>query len=211
VVVVDLDVKHRKNGYRDFAHYEGCDPRDVATPTASTPSGGLQLFYDAAGKIYQNKVALDGAGIDTRTVGGYVVLPGHGNGRAWIRPLRSSPMLPAPAWLDIALKQERPPGNFFNPCPPSCSSSSPSDHNIALRLLKRACALIIAARPGSRDETRHRQCFFIGSLIKNGWLDYTTAYAALRAAAHEMEGASDWPDLDTRVDYSIQRGMEFGQ
>jgi hypothetical protein len=210
VVVVDLDVKHHKNGIADFVRLEGCDPRDVLTPSATTPSGGLQLFYDAAGKTYQNQVALGGSGIDTRAIAGYVILPA-GNGREWVRQLGSTPMLPAPSWLDCALKRERPPVNFFNPYPPSCSSSFPSERNLALRFLERACALIIAARLGARDETRHRQCFLIGALIKDGGLDYTTAYAALRAAAHAMEGSDDWSNLDDRVDYSIKRGMEFGQ
>ena len=59
----------------------------------------------AATKPYKNAVAIDGTGIDTRTDGGYVVLPLPGNGREWLRPLIGAPLLPAPAWLDCAVKK----------------------------------------------------------------------------------------------------------
>ena len=78
----------------------------VLTPQATTPSGGMQLFF-AATKPYKNPVAIGGTGIDTRTVGGYVVLPLP---RQWPRMAapthwRGRRSLPAPAWLDIALRQ----------------------------------------------------------------------------------------------------------
>src|SRR6516164_1412692 len=86
VVVVDIDVKGGKNGYRDFERLDGHDPRTVDAPAATTPSGGMQIFY-AAAKLYKNRVAISGTGLDTRTLGGYVVLPGEANGREWLRPL----------------------------------------------------------------------------------------------------------------------------
>ena len=85
IIAVDLDMKHGKNGFRDFRDRAGCDPRDVPTPQATTPSGGMHLFYKAT-KPYKNAVAIDGTGIDTRTEGGYVVLPLPCNGREWLRP-----------------------------------------------------------------------------------------------------------------------------
>jgi hypothetical protein len=207
VVVVDLDTKHGKNGLRDFERLAGCNPRDAVTPIASTPSGGLHVFYDAGANTYRNCVAIEGTGIDARTEGGSVILPAHGNGREWIRSLHDTPMLRAPAWLDVALR--RPPVDLFlRPWP---APLTPHGCNLALRVLARALALIIAARRGARDDTRHRQCFAIGALIRDGALDYEIARTALCAAAREMEGASDWPDLDARVEYSIKRGMEQGQ
>ena len=56
----------------------------------------MQLFY-AASKPYKNAVAIDGTGIDTRTEGGYVVLPLPGNGREWLRPLIGARGAPAGA------------------------------------------------------------------------------------------------------------------
>ena len=48
-------------------------------------------------------------GIDTRTEGGYVVLPLPGNGREPLRPLIGATLLPAPAWLDGTQRQTRAP------------------------------------------------------------------------------------------------------
>jgi Bifunctional DNA primase/polymerase, N-terminal len=62
IIAVDLDMKHGKNGFRDFKDRACCDPRDVPTPQATTPSGGMHLFYKAT-KPYKNAVAIDGTGI----------------------------------------------------------------------------------------------------------------------------------------------------
>jgi hypothetical protein len=198
VVVVDLDIKQGKNGYRDFERLSGCDPHDVETPTTTTPSGGLQLFF-AAARPYRNRVAIEGTGIDTRTLGGYVVVPGPNNGRQWLKRLRGLPMAPAPAWLDEALTPASPPPNLMRPI---------ASRKDALRALRLACARIIAAPAGSQDDTRHKQCFFVGALIRRGALDHANAYAAMRAASRAMPAyGKPWRDLDERVAASIARGM----
>jgi hypothetical protein len=198
VVVIDLDIKRGKNGYRDFERRDGHDPRDVGTPATTTPSGGMQLFY-AASRTYQNRVAIDGTGIDTRSKGGYVVLPSHQNGRQWIRRLRETPMARAPAWLDAALKRAPAPVVLMRPI---------ESREQALTALERACARIIAAQRGARDDTRHRSCFYVGALIKRGELDYATGLSACQRAAHAMVGSNDFRNLDDRVETSIRRGME---
>jgi hypothetical protein len=159
----------------------------------------MQLFF-AAASPYRNRVAIDGTGIDTRSLGGYVVLPGSGNGREWLKPLRGLPMAPAPSWLDEALKTAPPTPNLLRPV---------ASHKDALRALRFACAKIIAAPEGSQDDTRHRECFHIGKLIALGALDYTAASAALIAAAHDMPAyGRPWRDLEERVEASIKRGMD---
>lgn len=198
VVVVDIDIKRGKNGYRDFERLSGSDPHDVDTPATSTPSGGMQLFF-AAAKPYRNRVAIDGTGLDTRSLGGYVILPCAANGRQWLRPLRGVPMAPAPAWLDEAEQTAPRPPN-----PPRSVASRAE----ALRALKIACARIVVAPDGSQEDTRHRQCFLIGALIKRGDLDHAAASAALVAAARSMRTyGRRWRDLEERVEASIARGM----
>jgi putative DNA primase/helicase len=205
VVAVDIDVKPGRNGYQSFKLLEGRDPRDILTPSASTPSGGMHLLY-AAPKPYRNRVAIEGTGIDLRAEGGYVVLPGHNNGRRWMNKLRMTPLAPAPAWLDSGLKESPSPSDF-----PSFSSSPSQSlkREQALATLAHACARIIGAPCGEQDITRHQQCFYIGGLIGRGDLDYATAFAALAAAARAMPVYRDpWCDLDRRVERSLKAGIE---
>jgi putative DNA primase/helicase len=204
VVVVDIDVKAGKNGYRDFERLDGRDPRTVVTPSTSTPSGGLQNFY-AASKLYRNRVAVERTGVDLRTEGGYVVLPGCRNGRKWLKPLRTTPLLPAPAWLDRTLNEARSPPDPLHLHAPS---SNPSDRKPGLAELEHACAKIILAPNGSQENVRHAQCFYLGALIGRGELDYETAYAACLAAARAMPTYRDsWRDLERRVERSIKAGI----
>lgn len=95
IVVLDLDRKHHRSGSTDFAEREGAHPDEVATPQASTPTGGRHLVYKASGAVYCNNVRLNGMAIDLRTAGGYIVLPMVCKGRAWLKPL-STPLKPVP-------------------------------------------------------------------------------------------------------------------
>ena len=174
MLVVDIDVKHGKHGFDDFKRLAGCDARDVITPQSTTPSGGMQVFY-AASKSYKNAVAIGGTGIDTRTEGGYVVLPSDANGRQWLRPLIGVSLLPAPAWLDCALKRAPSTRAPLTLAPRSALVLPSSDswaQKKAQAQLERACAKIIAAPCGAQDSTRHAQCFYIGGLIARGDLGY---------------------------------------
>ena len=74
-LVVDIDSKDGRQGYRDFEEREGCAADAVDTPQATTITGGRHLYYAANGRVYKNKVMIDGSGLDTRARGGYVVLP----------------------------------------------------------------------------------------------------------------------------------------
>jgi Bifunctional DNA primase/polymerase, N-terminal len=205
-IVVDLDMKHGKNGFKDFRDRAGYDPHDVLTPQSTTPSGGMHLIYKAT-KPYKNSVAINGTGIDTRTEGGYVVLPLAGNGRQWLRPLIGAALLPAPAWLDCVL---RPAPLVLAPraavVPPSSDSWAQKK---ALAELGRACDRIAAAPCGAQDATRHAQCFYIGGLIARGDLGYKAAYVALLEAALAMPAYHDPSrNIEERVARSIKAGME---
>ena len=216
IVVVDVDRKNGKDGFKDFKDRAGCDPHDVPTPQATTPSGGLHVIYEAA-KAYRNLVGIEGAGLDTRSLGGYVVLSLPGNGREWLRPLIGedgviAPLLPAPAWLDVALRKA-PSSRAPLVLAPRAALAPPSSDSWAqkkaLAELARACAKIAAAPCGAQDATRHAQCFYIGGLIGRGDLGYEEAYAALLEAACAMPVYRDpWRDLEGRVARSIESGME---
>ena len=216
VVVVDLDEKNGKHGYADFKSLAGCDPRDVMTPSASTPTGGLHLVY-AALRPYKNAApAIAGTGIDTRSIGGYVVLPLPGNGRQWLRQLigadgAMAPLLPAPAWLDCAVRTT-PQARASLILAPRAALVPPSSDSQAQRgaraKLAQACARIAAAPCGAQDATRHAQCFYIGGLVARGDLGYEEAFVGLLVAARAMPAYREpWRDLETRVARSLEAGI----
>lgn len=211
MVVVDLDTKNHKNGFVDFKDRAGCDAHDVATPQSVTPTGGAHVFF-AATKPYKNAVASGGTGIDIRAEGGYVVLPANGNGREWRRPLIGldgavATLLPAPSWLDVALKKA--PLVLAPRAALAPPSSDPWAQKKARAELEKACTRIVAAACGTQDATRHQQCFYVGGIVGRGDLGYEEAYAALLEAACVMPVYRDpWLNLDERVARSIEAGIE---
>jgi Bifunctional DNA primase/polymerase, N-terminal len=205
-LVVDLDVKGNKRGLADFERFDGRDPTAVETPQASSPSGGLHLIFSAS-QPYPNAVAIKGTGVDLRWRGGYVVLPGDGNGRRWVKRLSTTPIAPAPAWI---AEMAQPKASLAIPIKSNTFTAGSAKD--ALGALQRAVLRILIAPDGAQEDTRHRQCFWIGTLIASGALDYATAYFALVSAAQCMPAhGAPWRDLAEKVETSIKRGMQLGR
>jgi hypothetical protein len=215
IVVVDADVSRGQRGIAHLEQLAGMKIDDIQTPIATTPSGGRHVFFSAEGRVYTN-ARIKGTSIDVKGCGlGYVVLPGFEDGRAWIRAPWEIPFAPAPTWLDCMVKRELSRASFIltpREILERTAQTTPSDpqaHRRALITLGRACALIVAAPPGERNDTRCRQCFFIGGLIGRGDLDYPTAYEALLEASCAVEHDPPWPrrGLEKWVAQSIAAGM----
>lgn len=85
VVAVDLDVADDRNGIEALRSHLGADPHG-ATFEARTPRGGRHLIYANPDQRFGSCTAALGmsSGVDVKGVGGYVVLPADGNGRAWL-------------------------------------------------------------------------------------------------------------------------------
>jgi hypothetical protein len=85
VVAVDLDVADDRNGIEALRSHLGADPHGAAFE-ARTPRGGRHLVYANPDQRFGSCTAALGmsSGVDVRGVGGYVVLPADGNGRAWL-------------------------------------------------------------------------------------------------------------------------------
>ena len=159
----------------------GCDPREVATSSASSPRGGLHVIYKAS-KPYKNAVAIDGTALDLRALGGYVVLPLPGNGREWLKPLIGASLLPAPAWLDYVVRKAPSTRAPLTLAPRSALAPASSDswaQKKARNELSRACVKIVTAPCGAQDTVRHRMCFYIGGLVARGDLGYEEAFGQL--------------------------------
>jgi hypothetical protein len=203
VVVVDLDVKHGECGLAGFREHEGRPADDVETPQAISPTGGRHLVFDAQGARHANSTRITVGGrtlsIDLRAEGGYVILPGAGNGRRWLKPL-SMPMAAVPNW--IPRKAEYASGEAAN-------AFQGRSHPYAVAALRNACDAIASAPCGAQEDTRHRKCFSIGGFVGAGYLDATEALGALTAAAHRMPAhRGPWRGLDRLVARSVEAGMQ---
>jgi bifunctional DNA primase/polymerase-like protein/AAA domain-containing protein/primase-like protein len=104
VFVLDLDVKHGKDG---VAALKSLVAGRLMPPTlvAKTPSGGRHLYYRAPPWPVKTSVDRLGKGIDVRGDGGYVVLPPT-EGYTWVN---QDPVAEAPPWLlDLVRADARP-------------------------------------------------------------------------------------------------------
>ena len=200
IVVVDLDNKSGTDGFKDFMAREGAHPDGVTTPQATTPTGGRHLVYEANGATYRNNVKLDGSAIDLRTDGGYVVLPGPGNGRMWLKPL-STPIAQAPKWI----------------APAPAAENSPARRGASLHRRNALRRRSVGARlRGDQDSAQRRA----GVHPQHGVLSPSAAWSAAAisrsrprsrrspAAANAMPAYRDpWRDLETKVRRAVTEGM----
>jgi hypothetical protein len=109
LLVVDLDLRPARgiNGIATFAAWRGLE-LDGADLVASTPTGGMHLYFSApAGAAIKNLEGVDregntgtNSGIDIRT-DGYVILPSPASiGRAWTTgAVPPDSLSPPPPWL----------------------------------------------------------------------------------------------------------------
>jgi uncharacterized protein (DUF927 family) len=203
VVVVDIDAKGDRRGSRDFERLEGRAPQAVETPIASTPSGGLHLRY-RADKAYKNVARIQGApGLDTRAEGGYVVLPGPGNGRHWLKKLTETPLAPAPAWLDVVAEDAGPKRTRRTPGKPATSKAKKA----ARAVLAGAPGNITEAPNGLQRDTLNREAFMVGLRVGRGELDRDIAYETLHAAGAQM---ADYDPRDPWTEKELKKKIDAG-
>ncbi|WP_172327847.1 bifunctional DNA primase/polymerase [Mangrovicoccus sp. HB161399] len=87
LVVLDID---RKNGVDGLANLLaiGIDPLRLSPVVATTPSGGLHVYFAAIDEEVRNSASVMADGVDVRGDGGFIVLP----------PSRKDPERPGYAW-----------------------------------------------------------------------------------------------------------------
>jgi hypothetical protein len=201
IAVLDLDVGRNIDGYKDFVEHVGVSPDEFSTPQASTPRGGRHMVCDANGANYKNGVRINGAAIDVRTVGGYIILPRPGSRREWIMPPTTA-LAPVPDFIP-----ERPSSRPPPPPPGAEESFSGKTSAYARAALDKACKAIATAENGEQESTLNKECFSIGGLV-GAQLDKETAITRLTAAALRMPAyAGPWGDLAAKVRRSVEEGM----
>ena len=191
LAVVDLDVKHGIDGIASWKqHALGLNLEP--TFTVHTPSGGMHLFYRAAG--VPSTTNFPSKAIDIRGQGGCVVGPGSKLPNGIYRP-----DLPRyfPDLSDISTGSEpfvnlitsrkgteslETTGVLTAPgVPVSTHLSKAQAESLGRKLVD-----VLNAQPGSRNETLNRAAFGIGALIREGAITNLSAQNLLLNVAKEV-------------------------
>jgi hypothetical protein len=186
-VVIDLDMKHGKNGKLEFAKLQGCDPEEFDAPRVITGTGGIHLYTDATGRDFKNTADMIALGVDTKTEGGYVILPsGDGFYRWDTDPDTLKP--PTPQWAELVLRQR----DEFKGNGAGISDDFEWPPGFGEDKLHWFCKLVREAQEGHWDETR-RKVFKFGRWAGGGAIDIDIALKALEQAARECKAPPDYP------------------
>jgi hypothetical protein len=176
LVILDIDVKHGKNGFDTLAELGRSILPD--TPIAHTRSGGVHLYFarDPILKI-RNSVGEHGLGpgLDVRGEGGFVVAPDGRPGGYWWDPhwnLDTAQLMPVPGWLGHRSQKDE-----------GRRRSATGERFDPHAILDQACAAIERAGVGTRHDTVLREVRAIASLVKRRFLEERDARHRLEAAA----------------------------
>src|SRR5215831_7844360 len=206
VLVIDLDMKHGNNGIREFEK-RSCKPEEFDAPRVATATGGLHLYCDATGRDFKNTVGKIAIGVDTRTDGGYVIIPsGKQSGYRWLTD-PDTPKPPAPAWTEVALQQSA----DFVPSAEARSFQGCSPFGDAI--LAGACETIANTPGGQQAITLNRRSFVVGQYVGGGLIERDTAIEALTAAGLRMvntEPKRPWTakEVHKKVSKAVYDGMK---
>jgi len=188
VLVIDLDMKHHKNGIREFERLQGCKPEQFVAPRVATATGGNHIYADATGREFKNTIDVIALGVDTKTDGGYVIIPSGNGSYRWLTD-PDTPKPPAPKWAEAALRQDTDTKNNGA----GASGQYEWLPGFGQEKLNYFCKLVREAQEGHWDETR-RKVFKFGRWAGGGAIDVNVALEALEKAARECRAPRDYPE-----------------
>jgi hypothetical protein len=209
-VVLDVDVKHAdRNGFDTLAAFAlAILPH---TPMVHTATGGLHLYFDAAGRQIPSTQGNWGRGIgpglDWRAEGGYVIAPSPSSGYDWdpICNLDRVPLAKVPPQL---LPAEPEKVRFMvRPIRPTIGLSP-----YAEAALDSAARRIIAAPNREQEATINRECFAIGTLAGAGGIPADFArrvllWAARQAPSYDPRHPWRPGEIEDKADRAFADGM----
>ena len=172
-------------------------PDQIDTIQAVT-SGGWHLWFLSDGHGFQNKHSKQYDGIETKTGGGYVVVP-PAPGRRWLDGKRT--MLPAPEWLKELFPRHEPP-----PVAPTKTTTAHTPYG--QKTLDRLTLRIAAAPRGEQDNTRTRLAYTIGQFVAGGEIEAEDGWAQIVTAARAAPTGIDRNAL--RKERYLRRSFEAG-
>lgn len=182
VAFLVLDVDGGKGGYEALASLMARHGGLPATVAAATGSGGRHLFFQPNPRV-KNWANRAGAGLDTRSTGGYIVAPPsiHPNGTCyhWLDGYGPDDLAiaQAPAWLLDVLDPPRPEPVPFVPVAPRDMGG------YAGKAFELELQRVAQAAPGERNNALNRAAHALGQLAGAGLLDPHMVAAALAGAA----------------------------
>ena len=205
-MVVDLDMKYGKNGIREFENLQGCKPEEFDAPRVATATGGLHIYTDAAGRDFKNTTDKIAPGVDTKTDGGYVIIPSGDGSYRWLTD-PDTPKPPAPAWTEVALQQ---PVDFV---PSAEARSFQGCSPFGDAILAGACETIANCPGGLQAITLNRRSYVVGQYVGGGLIERDAAIEALTAAGLRMVNAvpkKPWTGKGVRkkVSSALRDGMK---
>ncbi|MCG7507081.1 bifunctional DNA primase/polymerase [Mesorhizobium retamae] len=210
--VLDIDV-HKDddgniiNGYETLAALEEKHGALPATATAKTAGGGEHRFFKHNQGI-RNRGGL-GRGLDVRSSGGYVVMPGSrtADGREYVWVDYDGEGLPplaeAPDWLlGLVLPKQAPTicGNY---------TYTPGENTVYVeRAVEAELRELATAQQGGRGEAVNRSAFNLGTLVGAGALSRSEAEHGLYDAAYANGVVAK--DGEREIRAKIRRGLDAG-
>jgi hypothetical protein len=207
VWILDVDVKGGVNGLGTLATLEHRHGPLPATWRASTPSGGLHIWFSLPpGRRIGNRVGC-ATGLDIRGEGGFIVAPPSkacGGAYRWIAGSRDDRPAQAPCWLlDLAAPTAPPPAHRT---PPPLRSATVGRY--AAAAVRGEIERVRSAKPGSRNLTLFQASANLGELVGAAAIDRQAVEAALIDAATSCGLIAD--DGAHPVHATIKSGMERG-
>jgi predicted P-loop ATPase len=212
LLVIDLDRKNGKDGYKAFERLTGLVVDALDTAMATSPSGGVHLYFYANGVRYRPFEDVLAPGIDFScgsTDGRGAVLPGPRNGRLWTKPL-SGPIMEAPAIFADFMRQKA--AQNASGASQASAGSQPGSATHAFtgetprarKALDAACKALAEALKGRLDATVGKHVPRVGSLAGAGELIPDMALDEL------LEAASRCPSADAKYIERIKRAFDLG-
>jgi hypothetical protein len=171
------------------------------TFTVRTPSGGLHLYFNAAGHLLGNTAGKVGRGIDTRGIGGYVVGPGSVSSAGYYRIAARSLVAELPEWIIEVLRPAR----------PAVSEAGPlrQYHEHYLRAILEGEAERVRTAPvGFRNSAVNVAAFILGQLVGGAELSECEARAILWQAVRLHLGVDGFNT--TEAELTITSGLTAG-
>ena len=226
IVVIDCDCRASGDGeteFRALCSELGIDLVDV--PHVTTPSGGRHFYFrQPTGQLIKNSAGALASDVDVRGDGGFVVAAGAHrlDGRGY------TPAHPASLddFIQTVARGELPdlPSALVNRIADSARAKPPAlfdaavTHGVKPRVINdalwagirpqwdigQACARVITAPEGTRNDTLNREAFTAGLRVAAGDLDAEEALVALADAAC-VAGLSD-DEIAKTITASLQRG-----